>query len=907
MTDYRLAGVSRVYRLALRVLLPPQFHYQFAHQMLTVFAEREQEARAARGRRGSMAVLASELPDLVRLAITERRAERRIAQGHTHHHVRKEGRMFESIAQDLRVSARSLRRSPGFTATVLLTLALGIGVNSTIFSVVNSVLLRPLPYKQPEQLVTIFHFYPSLDNLEASVSAEGFRNYRNRTQTFSGVAAETSWNVNLTGIGDPQRLRGVQATGDFFPTLGVPAARGRALIPGEDATGRDHVVVLSDGLWHCLFGGQAGVVGRTMMLNGEPYQIAGVMPPAFRDPWGRDVDLWSPLAIDPSLFTINQYTREWLNLVARVKPGVSVPRAARDMRAFAEQLKKDNPGQFPPDWSLELKTMQDVGTGAIRPALLILLGAVGFVLLIACANVANLLLARAAGRTKEVAIRTTLGARSRDLIRQLLTESVLVSLVGGAIGLVLAYGAVRFLVALNPGNLPRVETITVDGRVVLFTALVSLATGLIFGLAPALQALGSDLHGALKTESRGGTTDRTGRMVRRTLVVAEVALAITLLTGAGLLIRSFARLQGVDPGFDPSHVLTFDLSLPQSKYPSDTAQRAFFDAVLPRIAQVPGVRSVGATSVMPFSGSWSTGSFNVEGYTPAPNANNPWGDIRVVSPGFLETLRVPLIRGRTLSEQDRRDGQPVAVVDEEFVRRFYAPGVDPIGKRMWFGSSTPNDSTKYVNIVGVVGHTKHEGLDADARVQVYFSYRQADGVNSLTVAARAAGDPMRAVGAIRAAVQSVDPDQPMARVRSLDEMVEASMGQRRLSMLLLGVFAGLALLLASVGIYGVMSYSVTQRTREMGVRIAVGAARGNVLALVLRQGMTLTFVGVAIGLAGAFGLTRFMASQLYGIRATDPPTFIAVALLLTSVAALATLIPAWRATRVDPVEALRQE
>ncbi|HET7584258.1 MAG TPA: ABC transporter permease [Gemmatimonadaceae bacterium] len=813
---------------------------------------------------------------------------------------------MDTLVNEVRYAVRRLRTNPGFTATVLLTLSLGIGANSAIFSVVNAVLLQPLPYRQPARLVTIFHHYPSLNNLDAPVSAPGFKDYRDNTRLFDGVAVETGWPVNLTGIGEPQRLRGSQVSAQYFSTLGVPAAHGRALLPEEDAVGRNHVVVLSDGLWRRLFAAQPSAVGSTMQLNGEPYRIVGIMPPDFRDVWGQDVELWTPLALAPERYS-GGYTNEWLNLVARVKPGITVEQAARDMRGFAEQLKRDRPDQFPPDWTLKVQSMMDVKTGAIRPALLVLLGAVGFVLLIACANVANLLLARAAGRSKEIAIRTALGARSRDLIRQLLTESVLLSLVGGVIGLVLAYGAVRFLVALNPGNLPRVESIAVDGRVALFTLGIALLTGLAFGLAPALQGIAGDLHGVLKTESRGGTTDRSGRLVRRTLVVAEVALALTLLTGAGLLIRSFARLQGVDPGFDPRNVLTFDLSLPASRYPSDTARQAFFDAVLPRIAQVPGVRSVGATSVMPFSGGWSTGSFNVEGYTPPPNGNGPWGDIRVVSPGFLETLRVPLLRGRTFEQRDQGSKLPMVVVDEEFVRRFYKPGVDPIGKRIWFGNSTPNDSTRYITIIGVVGHTKHEGLDADARVQLYFTYWMAGDVNALTVAARTASDPMRTVGAIRAAIRSVDADQPMARIRSLEDMVQSSMGQRRLSMLLLGLFAGLAMLLASVGIYGVMSYSVAQRTRELGVRMALGAARGRVLALVLRQGMVLALLGVAIGLAGAFWLTRLVSSQLYAVRATDPATFVTVALLLIAVAALASFLPALRATRVDPVVALREE
>ncbi len=446
-----------------------------------------------------------------------------------------------------------------------------------------------------------------------------------------------------------------------------------------------------------------------------------------------------------------------------------------------------------------------------------------------------------------------------------------------------------------------------DAQVMLFTLGLSVATGLLFGLAPALQTSRTDLQITLRESGRAGG-DRSGKWLRRGLVVAEVALALTLLTGAGLLIKSFARLQGVDPGFNPRDVLTFNISLPQAKYPNDTAQRALFAALVPRVAAVPGVKAAAATSVMPFSGNWSTASFNVEGYERPQNGNGPWGDIRIITPDFFKAMQVPLKRGRTLGEQDVASAPTAAVVDDEFVKRFYKPGVDAIGKRLWFGGPQ-NDSTRYITIVGVVGHTKHEGLDADPRVQLYLPVDQTGrfGVGSLDFAIRTDGDPMRYVGAIRNAIRAQDRDLPMSRIRTLDELVEQSMGQRRLSMVLLGVFAGLALLLASLGIYGVMSYSVTQRTREIGVRMALGAARGTVLGLVMRQGMALALTGVVIGLVGAFALTRLIASQLYSVTPTDPVTFAAVSALLSGIALLATFLPALRATRVDPLVALREE
>ncbi|MFI5246064.1 MAG: ABC transporter permease, partial [Gemmatimonadales bacterium] len=636
---------------------------------------------------------------------------------------------------------------------------------------------------------------------------------------------------------------------------------GRVFRPEEDAKGHDHEAVLSYGLWQRDFGGDPAIVGKQASLNGEAYDIVGVMPATFVDPWSALVEVWAPLALDPALFVPGNYTNEFMPLTARLKPGVPVQQAVRDMSAFAEQLKKDIPDHFAPDWTLEVKTLDEVKTGPIRPALLVLLGAVGFVLLIACANVANLMLARAAARHKEVAIRTALGADRWSLVRQLLTESVLLSVVGGAVGLLLAYVSVRGLVAMNPGNIPGIAGLTIDLRVVAFTLAVSLATGVLFGLVPALQTARENLHVTLKEGGRSGTADRGGQLMRRVLVVSEVALALTLLTGGGLLVRSFAKLQGVDPGFKSGGVLTFGLALPEVRYPSDTAQKNFYNAVLPRIAQVPGVKNAGATTVMPFGGSWSTGSFNVEGFVVPPKTNGPWGDIRIVAGDFFGTLQIPLLRGRVFNESDAMTSPRAAVVDDEFVRRFYKPGDEPIGKRIYF-DNTITDSTKFITIVGVVGHTKHEGLDATPRVQMYLAESQAPfSVNAMQVAVRTSGDPKRFVTSIRNAIHEVDRDMPMSKVNTLDVMVDNSMGQRRLSTVLLGVFAGLALLLASIGIYGVMSYTVAQRTRELGVRVALGASRQSVLGLVMRQGVAITLIGVAIGLGGGGGRGRRVAGR----------------------------------------------
>ena len=814
---------------------------------------------------------------------------------------------MDTLLQDLRYSLRRLTKSPAFAAIVVLTLGLGIGANTAIFSAVNAILLRPLPYHEPGELVTIQHDYPSLD-LKAPVSATGFRDYQESGRSFESMGVQTGWAANLTGVGDPVRLQGSQVTGRYFSTLQVPAMLGRTIQPGEDSVGREHVVVLSYALWQRLFGSDPGVVGRSLSLNGETYQVIGVMPREFLDFFNRNVEIWRPVVFQMDQLTDDQRTNEYLNLTARLKDGVRLEAAQQEMRSLADQLKQRYPDTYSQDWSLTVTSLGTLATGNIRPALLVLLGSVGFVLLIACANVANLLLSRAAARGKEIAIRSALGATRDRLVRQLLTESVILSLCGGVVGLVLAYWGVRSLVAINAGNLPRAEEIRVDGAVMLFTLFVSLLAGLLFGLAPALHVAKPNLQATLKEGGRGTAGDRSSHAVRRMLVVAEMALALTLLTGAGLLIKSFARLQGVDPGFVPEHLLTFNLALPDARYAENAQQIALFDRVLPAIRAIPGVRSVGMTSVMPFGGSWTTGSFEIEGYQTPENQPGPWGDIRMVSPDFFETLRIPVKRGRALNEQDR-DGAPlVAVIDDEFVRRYY-PKENPLGKRFTFGppeGSADTTAREWIEIVGVVGHTKHEGLDAEARVQLYLPAAQVPR-QLMAVAVRTAGDPERYINLIREAVRSADPELPISAVRTMEELIEQSVGQRKLSMMLLSLFSGIALVLASIGIYGVMSYSVTQRSRELGVRIALGARQSDVLRLVLRQGMSLALVGIAIGLGAALLLTRLIQSQLFGVRASDPLTFVAVALLLGGTALIANLVPALRAMRVDPAVVLREE
>ncbi len=810
---------------------------------------------------------------------------------------------MQTILQELRYGARRLRLSPAFTAIVVVTLALGIGANTAIFSVVNAVLLRPLPYREPDRLITIEHHYPSLNALDAPVSVAGFSDYRDKTRSFDGMAVQSGLGANLTGFGDPERLQASRVTGQYFSTLGVSAARGRTIVPGEDVQGKDRVVVLSDALWHRLFAADPSALGKTLQLNGATYDIIGIMPPGFRDFFNRNAELWVPLAFTPAQLASGR-TNEWLSLTTRLKPGTTIESARTELKVFAEGLKKAYPESYPPDWTLKVTSINEKATGRIRPALLILLGAVGFVLLIACANVANLLLARAASRQKEVAIRTALGATRWHLVRQLLVESVLLSVIGGALGLVLAFVGVRALSAGPLTQLVGAGVVTIDATVLTFTIVLSILTGLLFGVIPAVQISMTRFHDTLKEGGRSVSADRGGHAMRRILVVAEVALALMLLAGAGLLIKSFSRILGVSPGFDASNVLTMNVSLPAARYPNDTARIAFWDQTLPKLAAIPGVRAVGATSTMPFAGGWSTGSFSVEGYTPKPQENAPWGDIRLATPGFAEALRIPLKKGRFLAEGDIASSQQVVVVDEEMVKRYW-PNTDPIGKRIFF-DGPPNQPVEYVTVVGVVGHAKQEGLDAEDRVQLYFPYRQGP-QGFMSVAIRTEVPPQTIIAAVKQAVQSVDKDQPLANVKTMEQLLSESVGQRRLSMMLLGLFAAIALILASIGIYGVMSYSVEQRSREIGIRMALGAARGSVLQLVMRQGMSLVIVGLVLGILGAIGLTRFMATQLFGVNPTDPATFTLVAVGLALVAMVATLVPAMRATRVDPLVALRQD
>jgi putative ABC transport system permease protein len=810
---------------------------------------------------------------------------------------------MEALVQDLRYAVRSLLNHPGFTVVAVVTLALGIGANTAIFSVVNGVLLAPLPYREPDRLVTVHHFYPSLNNLRASVSVPGFRDYSARTDLFVSAAVENDMAMNQTGSGEPERVNVTLVSGQFFPLLGVPPALGRTLQPDEAVEGKNHVVVLTWGFWQRKYGADRAVLGRKLTLDNEDYEIVGVMPARFQDFFQRRTDLFTPITFKPGDYADNRRTNEFLPFIGRLAPGVTLQRAQAEMHTLAVQLRTTYTNNYSPDWDLKVTALSDEASRGVRSSLLLLLGAVAAVLLIACANVANLQLARTAARARDVAVRVALGASPRRLMRYLLTESVVLALAGGALGVLLALWAVPAMLAFNAGNLPATARVGVNLPVLGFALLVSLGTGLLFGFAPALQMARTDLHESLKEGGRS-VGHRSSLRLRRGLVISTVALALTLLVGAGLLIRSFARVVGVDPGFQPDHLLTFQVSLPTVKYPNDTVRVAVLQRLTAALNAVPGLVSAGGTSNIPFGGNWSTASFNVEGYQPPPNTPQPWGDMRVVTPSFLTTLRSPLKAGRQFTDADRFGSPAVCIVDEELVRRYW-PNSDAIGKRITFNNLS-DSSIRWIQVVGVVSHLAHEGLDAQKRVQVYFPLAQT-GLPFLGFTVRTSGDPLAALGSVRAAIRSVDPDMPLANVNTMEHLIAQSTGSRRFAMLLLGGFALLAMTLASIGLYGVMSYTVTQRARELGVRLALGADQREVLGLVLRQGLRLALTGVAIGLVAAFAVTRVMKNMLFNLSATDPLTFLMIALLLVAVALVASYLPALRATRVDPIEALRSE
>jgi predicted permease len=798
------------------------------------------------------------------------------------------------VLNDLRYAFRMMLKHRVFTIVAVLALGLGIGANTAIFSVINAVVLRPLPYGQPEQLVTVLH------EGAKPVAPANYFDIAAQSKSFTAIAAAQWWEPNLTGRDQPEHLRGLQLTAQMFQVLGVSPILGRTFNAGEDQPGRDNVVVLSHRLWQRRFGGDAGVVGQQVTFDGQSYTIIGVMPAEFQFApfWATNAELWSPLDLTERA---SNRTGQSLRVFARLKPGVTRAMAQADVATIFSRLEQEHPEALK-GMTIAVEPLHEQVVGKTRPALLILFGAVSFVLLIACANVANLMMARATSRQKEIALRTALGANSARIARQLLTESVVIALIGGAFGLLLSIAGMKALLALGPASLPRLQTIKLDLPTLAVTFGLSVLTGLLFGLAPVLQTRKWNWYEALKDSTRGSSAGRSRVNARRLLVIAEVALALMLLIGGGLMVRSFAHLRAIDPGFNPDNLLTMTVSLAGSAQSTGAKRVAFFNELLPRINSLPGVQSASAINHLPLGGDVWTVSFTVEG-RPAPAPGEKQGAVyRIVRPDYFRTMGATLLKGRDFNDHDNDTSPNVVIINEPFAKRYW-PNEDPLGKRI----RVSQDDNKAFEIVGVVNALKQGQWTAEPNPEMYLPPSQSASWRGLTLVVRSSGDPLALVGAIENQVWAIDKNLPVAEIRTMQEVIAGSIEQHRFNLFLLGLFAFVALALALVGIYGVMSESVNARTHEIGIRMALGARAGDVLRMVVGQGMTLAIIGIGVGLFGAFWLTRFMTTLLYEVSPTDRVTFVLIPLVVALVVLCACLIPARRATRVDPLVALRDE
>ena len=813
---------------------------------------------------------------------------------------------METLLQDIRYGVRMLLKAPSFSIVATIALALGIGANTAIFSVVNAVLLRPLPFANSERLMSVFETNPARGQLRGAASYPNFVDWRAQNTVFERLSSYHNNDFIMTGGSEAARLRGAVVNADLFPLLGATPMLGRTFLPDEDKPNGDRAVILSQQLFQKYFNSDPSIINKSIVLDGKSYIVVGVMPQAFEFPLQNEpAELWTTVSGDASGEDpiTTQRGAHYMNVIGLLKPGVSQPQAQAEMSTIAARLEQ----QYP-DANLHrgitVESSLQALVGDIRPALLILLGAVGCVLLIACANVANLLLARAMTRHKEMAIRSALGASRMRVIRQLLTESILLSLAGGAIGLLLAIWWSDLLIALGKKDIPRAMHVGLDWRVLGFTLVVSVVTGIIFGLVPALQSSKTRLTETLK-ESRGSGEGARRNRVRGVLVVAELSVAVVLLVGAGLLIQSLWRLRQVSPGFESSNVLTFSVALPEVKYSSEK-QIQFFDDLGTRLQSLPGVQSSSPVMPLPLGGNRFSISFETEG-RPVAKGDEPTADFFSIGGDYFRAMGIPVLKGRVFDAHDQHKSTPVIIVSEAFARQYF-PNEEVLGKRIEPGISTHDDDEDSVmrEIVGVVGDVKHRSLGAAARPSMYVPYGQIP-ISQMTVVVKANGDPHSIAAAVTREVNAKDKDLPVFSVKTLDEYLAASVSAPRFNTTLLGIFASVALVLTIVGLYGVMSYSVAQRTGEIGIRIALGAQTSDVLRLVVGQGLRLVLIGLGVGLVGAFALTRVMTSLLFGVDSKDPWTFTAVALLLTLVALLACYIPARRATRVDPMVALRYE
>ena len=805
---------------------------------------------------------------------------------------------MDHFRQDFRYALRRLIKAPGFTIVAIITLALGIGANSAIFSVVNGVLLKPLPFPEPNRLVGVYHMS---EGHRVVMSGPNFTDIAKSATTLESAAAISTGRAILTGEGEPMRLPVAEVSASLFNVLRVRPEIGRTFNADENTPGRTAVVILSHALWQQRFGSDPGVIGKRIMFDGERKEVVGVMPAGFSYPSDRQA--WMPLEYDGD-FVVKQRASWYLEVVARLKPGVTAQQSAAEVETLGRQLARQYPDANG-DVGMTTYPLLDAMVGDVRGSVWVLAGAVGFVLLIACTNVANLLLSRAAARETELAVRAALGANRPRLVRQLLTESVLLSLVGAGFGLLLAVWGVDLLTRLKPAGVPRLENVRVDGVVILFTMAIAIVTGLLFGLLPAFTATRGLSH-ALKDGGRGAVGSSRGQRIRGVLVAGELALAVMLLAGAGLLLRSFVKLQAVDPGFKTDRALTFDLTLPDVRYREDDRRIAFFDQLLPRLRALPGVSGASAVMGLPMSGMDFIISFEVKGRPPVPPSQQPSMQVRVATPDYFTAIGVPLKRGRLFSQADT-DGSPRVVILTESAARQFFHGEDPIGKTITLGWGRRGAKARAGGeVVGIVGDIKDAGLNEGNPPQIYLPFRQWP-VTSMSVLLNASVPPLSLTDAVRNEVYAVDSSLPVSNVSTLDAIVAKSISQQRFYMLLLTIFASVALVLAGVGIFGVLSYAVSQRTREIGIRMALGARGSSVVGLIVRQAMILVGCGVAAGLGFGLLLSRTMTKMLFAVEPTDPATYLVVSGVLAAVALLASYLPARRATRVDPIVALRAE
>ena len=803
---------------------------------------------------------------------------------------------MRSFLTDLRHAARALTNQPTFSAVAVLTLMLGIGANTAIFSVTKAVLLNPLPYDEPEQLVVLWEVSP--DGALDEVSIPTYFDWQDQATQIEEMAGYRHEDYTFSAADQPLDIPSLKVRTELFGILRADARLGRTFTVDEDTPGQDHVVVLSHRFWEQHFGAQADVIGDTMDLDAEPYTIVGVMPPHFEFPPGGNAQIWTPLSFDPNNMHGRSRRARSLTVIGRLAPDTTPAQAQEEMRVIAARIASEY-AESNEGWSATLVAAHAQLVEAARPALLVLSGAVGFLLLIVCANVANLMLARLSGRQREIAVRAALGASRWQLARPILAESVLLSAVGGGLGLLLAVASIRLLPLLPAGSLPRMEQIGLDGGVLLFALTISIAVAVVFGLLPALQASRARLRSTLN-EASGSTGSITARRALNSLVVVEVAMALMLLIGAGLMIRSFNRLIQVHPGFEPDNVIAAQIYLPQTKYQERHEVATFFERVIERLKAVPGVRSAAAGSALPMHpvGTDFALAFTVEGRLPPANGEEPQSDVRIVTPGYFETMKVPLLRGRLFDERDLADAVHVAILNETMATRYF-PDEDPLGKVV----VNPHGRSE---VVGVVGDLRHYGLDSAPRPEIFLPFHQST-INGMALVLRTENDPLQYAGAIRREVWAVDPSQPIYDVSTMRQVLARAVSLPRLSMTLMAVFAGTALILATLGIYGVISYSVARRTKELGLRMALGAESRDALRLVIVNSMGLVGLGIGVGLVASTAMTRSLATLLYEVSLLDPAVFLSVSLLLSGAALTASVVPALRATRVDPIVALREE